>query len=175
MPVPHRYYSHISRAPAAPAAEMPVTSPAALETHALETHQALVEQGLPPLLQPGVVCADHSPGIIAASQQFYPKADVVGCYPHVRWHMSHGKLLRKDHPKFDEISCLLPVLHTCQTVGMWDVLVFCIGKIWGDKDQQLNKLWASLFVAPHNRWFIGATDCPAAEPSQQPQASGCGY
>jgi hypothetical protein len=120
-----------------------------------------------------VVCADHSPGIIAASQQFYPKADVVGCYPHVRWHMSHGKLLRKDHPKFDEISCLLPVLHTCQTVGMWDVLVFCIGKIWGDKDQQLNKLWASLFVAPHNRGGSSAqqTALPPSPRSSRRQAA----
>ena len=50
------------------------------------------------------------------------------------------------------------------TDGMWDVLVFCIGRMWGNSDSRLNTLFTSILTTPNNRWFIGATDCPAADP-----------
>ena len=136
----------------------------------LKTHQQAIEQGGPRIMEPGVVCSDHARGIISASKAFYLNTPVMGCFAHVIWHFSHGKLLPKDHPKFDEIQLMLPELHTCHTDGMWDVLVFCIGRMWGDSDPRLNTLFASILATPNNRWFIGAADCPAADPSQQSQA-----
>ena len=136
----------------------------------LETHQQAIEDGGPRIMEPGVVCSDHARGIISASLAFYLNTPVMGCFAHVTWHFSHGKLLPKDHPKFDEIQLMLPELHTCHTDGMWDVLVFCIGRMWGDSDTRLNTLFGSILATPNNRWFIGAADCPAADPSQQSQA-----
>ena len=57
-------------------------------------------------------------GMISASKYFYQRSQLVGCFAHVNWHFSHGKLLNKDHAKFLEIQLMLPELNTCHTVGM---------------------------------------------------------
>ena len=53
---------------------------------------------------------------------------------------------------------------------VWDILVFCIGRMWGNSDPRLNTLFASILTTPNNKWFIGATDRLDSDPSQQVQA-----
>ena len=122
-----------------------------------------------PLTYLGTCCSDHGKGIIAAFGKHYPDVPWLGCWPHVAWHFSHGRLLPKTHPMFDEIQRALQELHTSHTTGMWDVLVDCLGKQWGDQDPALRSLWNSVLVQPHNRWHLGISRTPGAVPSQQCQ------
>ena len=128
---------------------------------------------MPPTIHPltylGTCCSDHGKGIIAAFGKHYPDVPWLGCWPHVAWHFSHGRLLPKTHPMFDEIQRALQELHTSHTTGMWDVLVDCLGKQWGDQDPALRSLWNSVLVQPHNRWHLGISRTPGAVPSQQCQ------
>lgn len=126
---------------------------------------------LPPLLRPGAGCADHAPGIRSAFESRFPGIPLTGCWPHVAWHFSHGKLLDKKHKRFETIQLQLAELHTCHTVGMWDVLVAVVGQEWGRRDTKLNALWDSVLVAPRNNWHLGVTQVPGSTPSQQAQES----
>ena len=150
-----------------PSGTVVATRGAAVDTalHAVDT--------LPPLLVPGVGCADHAPGVRSAFVSYFPDVKLMGCWPHVCWHYSHGKLLKKDHRLFDTIKAQLPELHECHTVGMFDVLVDCIGKLWTctPRDKQLDTLWNQILVEPNNQWHLGVTQVPGATPSQQPQES----
>lgn len=97
---------------------------------------------------------------------------MMGCWPHIAWRFRQGRLaVTRDHPRYVEIKELLPDLQTCHTVGMWDVLVQLVGRIWGDRDAALNQLWTSIMVTPYNQWHLGVTDVPGATPSNQPQES----
>ena len=60
---------------------------------------------------------------------------LLGCYPHVKWHMTHGLLLRVDHPLWEEANAAIDILHMAQTVQMWDRLLLGLAKKWGDKDE----------------------------------------
>ena len=122
-------------------------------------------------LKPGAGCADHGDGIRLGFVHVFPGVKLAGCWPHIAWKMAQGKLakgLGKSHPKFESVKDDLHELHTCQTTGMWDVLLLAIGREWGNTDRALNSLWSERLVAPCNNWYIGYTDVPGATPSNQP-------
>ena len=117
---------------------------------------------------PSVGVADHGPGIAGGWAKMWPGRKLLGCYPHISWHMSHGKLLPKSHPLFDEASEAIRVMHLAETEGMWRVLVQALARKWGDDDEDINKMWNSIFVAPYDNWYLGYdTSTPLTYPSNQ--------
>ena len=123
---------------------------------------------LPPLLRPGAGCSDGAGGILKAFAHRWPNVPHLGCYPHIVWKYGHGRLLTKLHPLHEDIKPLLHELHTCHTVGMWDLLTECLGRLWGDKDPHLNALWTSIIAPPYDKWHLGCTKVAGVTPSQQP-------
>ena len=59
---------------------------------------------------------------------------LLGCYPHIKWHMTHGLLLRVDHPRWEEVNDAIDVMHLAQTVEMWDRMLMALAKQLGDDD-----------------------------------------
>ena len=79
-------------------------------------------------------------------------------------------MLPKSHRKYESAKADFHELHTCQTEGMWNVLVDAMKYEWGDKDKDLNSLWVSRLVQPYNNWYLGfISDCPCSTPANQPQ------
>ena len=125
-------------------------------------------------LQPAAGCADSAAGVRSGFNSIFTGVLLGGCWPHIAWGFAYGKkgFLPKTHKRFKEAQDDFHELHTCQTEGMWNVLVQMIGMIWGDKDPALNTLWHEKLVDPHNNWYIGyLASVPGATPSQQPQES----
>ena len=119
---------------------------------------------------PKVGIADHGPGILSGFKRMWPDGVLLGCYPHITWHLTHGMLLPKQHPLFEEACTTVPIMHLCETPGMWNVLLDGLAREWGDDDADINKLWDSIFVEPRDNWYIGYnTDTPLTYPSQQTQ------
>ena len=126
------------------------------------------------VLKPGAGCADAADGVRLGFNSVFHGVPLGGCWPHIAWGFAYAKAgyLKKDHKLYQEAQDDFHELHTCQTEGMWDLLVQVIGLVWGDKDRALNTLWHEKLVAPHNNWYIGyLASVPAATPSQQPQES----
>ena len=118
---------------------------------------------------PRVGVADHGPGLSGGWKKFSSNK-LLGCYPHITWHLTHGKLLPKVHPLFDEACEVVRVMHMCETEGMWNVLLTGLARKWGNDDEEINKLWNSIFVAPYANWYLGYdTNTPLTYPSQQTQ------
>ena len=117
----------------------------------------------------GATVADHGPGLIAALERQFPTVKRLGCYPHISWKYGAGHFLSKEHPRYDEIYQMLPELHTCHTLGMWQVLVSCIKRMWNPKDLALMKLWAAILAPPHDTWHLGVCRTAGSMPSQQTQ------
>ena len=117
---------------------------------------------------PTVGVADHGPGIAGGWAKMWPGRKMLGCYPHISWHMSHGKLLPKTHPLFDEASEAIADMHLAETTGMWRVLVEGLARKWGDDDENINKMWNSIFVPPYDNWYLGYdTSTPLTYPANQ--------
>lgn len=117
---------------------------------------------------PSVGIADHGPGINGGWTKMWPDRKLLGCYPHISWHMSHGKLLPKSHPLFDEASEAIRVMHTAETEGMWRVLLHGLARKWGDDDAAINKMWNSIYCSPYDNWYLGYdTSTPLTYPSNQ--------
>ena len=60
---------------------------------------------------------------------------LLGCYPHVKWHMTHGLLLRTDHPMWEVMNDVIDKMHLAQTVKMWDRLVMALARKLGNADE----------------------------------------
>lgn len=118
---------------------------------------------------PGAGAADHGRGIRAGWKQVYPDVPLAGCWPHIAWGMSHGKLLPKSHTRWEKVQLEFEQLHRAVSHGMWDVLVKALADEWGDNDAKLNGLWNEYLVGEGANWYIGFTRVPAAPPSQQAQ------
>ena len=119
---------------------------------------------------PKVGVADHGPGLLSGFKRMWPNGVLLGCYPHITWHLTHGKLLPKQHPLFEEACTTVPIMHLCETPGMWNVLLDGLARKWGNNDAEINKLWDSIFVEPRDNWYLGYnTDTPLTYPSQQTQ------
>ena len=120
-------------------------------------------------LCPGVGAADHSAGIRAGWMKVFPDLQLEGCWPHIAWGLSHGKLLAKSHPRWSQVQLEFQQLHKAHTVGMWDVLTDALYAEWGDDDSKLNALWNSYLCGDGANWYLGFPVTPAAPPSQQTQ------
>lgn len=121
--------------------------------------------------------ADHGKGMLPGWQQYWtltlrvpPSAipSLLGCWPHIAWGLSHGKLLPVSHARHAEVCEQAAQMHLCATTGEWDRMVMGLYRNWGNGDQLLNELWNMLFVPPVNNWYIGyETNTPCLLPSQQ--------
>ena len=111
--------------------------------------------------EPAAGVSDHGKGIMSAFKLAFPKAVMMGCWAHIAWGLSHGKLLPLSHPNFETVSEQIHEIQTCHTKGMWDVMVTALAQIWGNKDKALNDLWNSIFVYPYNNWGLWIScGCP---------------
>ena len=81
----------------------------------------------------------HSGWFSFAESMISPERPVLrpllGCYPHIKWHMTHGLLLRTDHPQWEVVNDAIDVMHLAQTVEMWDRLLMALAKKLGNADE----------------------------------------
>ena len=126
---------------------------------------------------PYAAVADHGHGIREGWRMYCRLSGmgmrtILGCFPHIMWHLTHGALLPKSHPKFDEVVEVVGKLHHCPTKGTWNVLLKALARRWGDRDLALNDLWDSIFVAPYDNWYLGHdSSAPLTYPSNQVEES----
>lgn len=123
--------------------------------------------------KPTLGCADHGSGIMCGWERGMPGVPLAGCYAHISWKLSHGKLLSKCHPKHETI-CLdvYPTLRRCGTPKCFDLMAAALGREWGDEDAALNRLWDSTMCGDYANWFLGYDQkTPLAPPSNQCQES----
>ena len=93
---------------------------------------------------------------------------LLGCWPHIAWGLTHGKLLPVSHSRHDEVCEQAAQMHLCATTEEWDRMVLGLYNNWGNHDEALNTLWNQLFAPPYNNWYIGyETKVPCLLPSQQ--------
>lgn len=122
-------------------------------------------------LRPAIGCADHGGGVRVAHEAHYAGVPLAGCWPHVAWGLSHGQLLKKSHPLFDDVNTQFHLLHKAHTEGMWNVLLAALGREWGDDDRELNSLWHGRLCSPNDNWYEGFHARGGSTPSQQAQES----
>ena len=73
----------------------------------------------------------------------WPDGVLLGCYPHITWHLTHGMLLPKQHPLFEEACTTVPIMHLCETPGMWNVLLDGLAREWCKPPQKEDAAWAA--------------------------------
>jgi len=138
----------------------------------LEAFKLLAKQFYGFVPQPGAGCADHGQGLMTGFKFVFPSVPMLGCWPHVAWHLSHGLLLPLDHPLYDEVSEQIHEMHTCHSLLMFKAMKSVLKALWGDTDPLLKKLWRSLFDSDRENWAVcHGQNVPQALPSNQEMES----
>ena len=62
------------------------------------------------LLRPGCGASDHGKGIMSGwVLNFGAELPLTGCWAHIAWGLSHGKLLQKSHPRWDQVGVSIAI------------------------------------------------------------------
>jgi hypothetical protein len=80
-------------------------------------------------LYPGLGCADHCKGTMSAWAKSFPDVRIAGCWPHIAWGLSYGRLIPKTHPRFELVKKEMALLHLAQTDEMFDLMTEALGQV----------------------------------------------
>ena len=121
--------------------------------------------------KPTLGCADHGAGIMCGWGRGMPGVPLAGCYAHISWKLTHGKLLSKSHPKHEHIcGDVFPNLRRCGTKECFHVMGEALYRVWGNADPALNSLWDATIYEGKANWFYGYDQkTPCAPPTNQCQ------